>query len=103
MARSNESAQSNDLSVVIKELSAFQFKEWVQEVAYSSVVTPSVPTIEHLTTLYFGSQTGEPTPYDNTRNNRVWYDVTPSATTSISDAEYSLLSKNKRYYNYLPA
>lgn len=103
LARSNESAQSNDLSVVIKELSAFQFKEWVQEVAYSSVVTPSVPTIEHLTTLYFGSQTGEPTPYDNTRNNRVWYDVTPSATTSISDAEYSLLSKNKRYYNYLPA
>lgn len=101
LARSNESVQTNDLTVVIKELSAFQFKEWVQEVAYSPVMTASVPTVQDLTTLYFGSQDGQPTPYDSARYNRVWYDVTPSATTVISDATYSVLSKNRRYYNYL--
>lgn len=101
LARSNENSQTNDMSVVIKELSAFQFKEWTQEEAYSTKVTESAPTLQDLTDMYFGSQSGEPTAYDNTRNNRVWYAVSPSATTTISDANYRALSASRRYYNYI--
>lgn len=70
---------------------------------YSPVVTPSAPTLQDLTILYFGSQNGETTPYQETRNNRVWYEVTPSAGTKISDQNYAALVSNKRYYNYLAA
>lgn len=103
LARSNEASQTNDLSVVIKELSAFQFKEWVQEVPYSEVVTPSAPTLQDITIRYFGSQNGETTPYDNTRNNRVWYEVSPSSTTTISDENYTALSTSRMYYSYIAA
>ena len=84
-------------------MSAYQITEEIQETPYSTTVTSTEPTLSDLNVIYFGPKNGETTAYDNTRNNRVWYGVTPSKTTIISDANYRLLIDNKQYNSYLQA
>jgi len=103
LARANNSSQTNDLAIDIKQLSAYQITEETQETPYSTTVTSTAPTLSDLNVMYFGPKNGETTAYDNTRNNRLWYGVTPSKTTIISDANYRLLTTNKQYDSYLQA
>lgn len=95
VARANETSNTNNAVVNVRQLSAYEFREWYVQSARSQQVTPQAPTLGQLQTLYFGSIDGSTTPYDG-NNNRVWYEVNMPST--IDDATYTALLRNKAFY-----